>query len=251
MNPFKAIASALFFAGLSIAQAGEPSYAVMSLAGDRLTLIAQRHQVGSRTEAQPKQETALDDQVFDQVAVIAARAAILRAHPEAKPILMMTQDKALYRAQNTMFEQPLAHQADRDYLKGLLADQGAKYLLLVSRHSSKAAFGMYNSVESGAQLEGLGFYIDDVTVTRNMDTSASARGMVVPYAYIKVRLIDAESMQVLGESVAKQSRVYAHPSNEGAGMATFAAMTVAEKSAQIRSTLQKALDEALPALLAR
>lgn len=246
---FKAVVSTILMFCLGAAQAGEPTYAIMSLAGDTLTLVAQRHQVGSRTEAQPKQETALEDQVFDQVAVLAARAALLKARPAAKVVPMMTQDKGLYRAQNAMFEQPQAHQADRDYLKSLLAEQGATHLLLVSRHSAKAAFEMYNSVESGAQLEGLGFYIDDVTVTRNMQTSATARGMLIPFAYLKVRLVDAQTMQVLGESVAKQSRIFVRPSNEGSGMATFASMTLEEKTDQIRGATRRAVDEALPPLL--
>jgi hypothetical protein len=164
---------------------------------------------------------------------------------------MMTQDKALYRAQNAMFEQPEAYQADREYLKGLLAQQGVTHLILVSRHRSPAGMKMYNSVESGAQFEGLGFYIDDVTVTRNIETSASAKGMVVPFAHLKVRLLDARDLRVLGESVARKSQVYAQPSDEATGMATFSAMSVAEKTGQIRTMLERAVGEALPPLLQR
>lgn len=244
-----AIASAMLVVGMSAAGAQQPNYAVLSLVGDKLTLLAQRHQVGSRTESQPKQETELEDQVFDQAAVVAARASLLTAVPGAKPLLMMTQDKALYRAQNAMFEQPEGYQEDRDYLRSLLAQQGATHLVLVSKHRSQAELKMYNSVESGAWFEGLGFYIDDVTVTRNMNTSTSAKGMVVPYAYVKIRLLDARDLRVLGESVAKASQIYAPPSDEPAGMATFAAMSVAEKTGQIRKMLERAVGEALPPLL--
>jgi len=59
------------------------SVAVLSLAGSSLALHVQRHQVGSRTENAPVEVRPIDDPVFDQVAIIAARTSLLKLLPNA------------------------------------------------------------------------------------------------------------------------------------------------------------------------
>jgi hypothetical protein len=231
------------------AQTPPRSYAVLSLAGNTLALHANRHQVGSRTDHAPAQVLTLEDQIFDEAAIIAARAAILSTEPRAKLSLMMTQDKGLYGAQNDMFERPDAHTEDRDYLKSLLKTQGATHLVLISKFRSIAQFQLYNSSEGTGVLEGMGFYVDDMINLRRMDTQDGARGMLVPFAYVRVRLLDAATLAVVHEATAKQSVVMTQPSLESTGMQLFQAQTSADKVQHMRHLLTLAMADMIPRVL--
>lgn len=233
------------------AQSAARSYAVLSLAGDALALHAIRHQVGSRTNHAPVEVLAMDEQIFDQTAIVAARAAVLNTQPGAKLRLMMTQDKGLYGAQNSMFDLPDAHREDREYLKSLLASQGVTHLLLISKLRGNAEFKLYNSTVGTGVLEGLGFYVDDMIDLRFRDTQDVARGMFAPFAYVRVRLLDAATLDVVRELSAKQSVVKVQPSADSSGMESFAALTGVDKVQHIRTVLESAMDDMVPRLLAR
>ncbi len=227
------------------------SYAVLSLVGDTLTLQANRHAVGSHTDSAPKQVLAMDDQLFDQLALIAARSWIAEKQPGAKAVLMATQDKGLYRAQNEMFELPDAHQDDRDYLKSLLKDQGVSHLVLISKFRSNALVELQNANIGAGALEGLGFYVDDTLNIRDTATKDVGRGIMMPYAYVRVRLLDAQTLAVVREVTARKSRIMMQPSVESSGMDGFNGLNGTEKAKHIRTVLDDAMAGTLPDLLAQ
>ena len=231
------------------AQAQPRSYAVLSLAGDMVALHAIRHQVGSRTNHTPVENLPMADQIFDEVTVIAARAAVLKVAPGALLRPMLTQDKGLYGAQNAMFDLPDAHLEDREYLKSLLKEQGVTHLLLVSKFRSVPEFKLYDSTVGTGVLEGLGFYVDDIINLRNMDTAEFSRGMLAPFAYVRVRLVDAATLAVLQTATVKQSVVLLQPSVDSSGMAMFQASTGAEKVDLLRSVVESAMRDAVPRVL--
>ncbi len=236
--------------GMMNCASAQHSYAVLSLVGDSLTLQANRHEVGSHTNNAPRQVLAMSDQLFDQLTLIAARGGIAALQPDAKAVLMATQDPGLYRAQNAMFEQPEAHQEDRDYLKSLLKDQGVSYLVLISKYRSNAVMELDNAMIGSGALEGLGFYVDDMINIRNTTTNDTARGIMVPFAYLRLRLLDARTLEVVRETTVRKSRINARPSVESSGMDSFNDLNGTDKAKQIRAVLEDAMAGALPAVLA-
>jgi hypothetical protein len=226
------------------------SYAVLSLAGDALALHVYRHQVGSRTDSSPKEVNVVDDPVFDQMAIIAARSTLLRLRPGAALRLMMTQDKELYRAQNDMFEHPGAQLENREFLKTLLKEQGVTHALVISKFRGNAELKLLNTTEGSGYLEGLGFYIDDMIETRNTSDQTYSRGMLAPFAYVRVRLVDALTLDVIAEGTAKQSSIIVRPSADSSGMETFTKMPGSEKIKHIRTALESAMESVLPGLVA-
>lgn len=240
------------FASLSArAETSIRSVAVLSLAGNSLALHVQRHQVGSRTDSAPVEVRPIDDPVFDQVAIIAARSSLLKLLPDAKLNLMTTQDKGLYSAQNDLFEHPEQHVDDREYLKTLLKEQGVSHAIVISKFRGVAAIKLVDATVGSGALEGLGFYVDDMIETLNRRDDTRSRGMVAPFAYVRVRLVEAESLKVVGEGTAKQSFVIAHPSADSSGMDTFNKMTGADKIKHVRTALECAMEAILPGVLAR
>lgn len=250
----KALLSVLMvFGGLNAQADSAPirSVAVLSLAGNSLALHVQRHQVGSRTENAPVEVRPVDDPVFDQVAIIAARRSLLKLLPNAKLSLMTTQDKGLYSAQNDMFEHPEQHAEDREYLKSLLKEQGVSHAIVISKFRSVAAIKLVDATVGSGALEGLGFYVDDMINTLNRSDSTSSRGMVAPFAYVRVRLVDADSLKVVGEGTTKQSFIIARPSADSTGMETFNKMSGADKIGNVRTALERAMDAVMPGVLAQ
>ncbi|SFG93253.1 hypothetical protein SAMN05518865_12387 [Duganella sp. CF458] len=254
MSTAKAALSVLLvLAGMNVQAETAPirSIAVLSLVGNSLALHAQRHQVGSRTESSPVEVLTVEDPVFDQVAIIAARASLLKLLPNAKLSLMTTQDKGLYSAQNGMFEHPEQYVEDREYLKSLLKEQGVSHAIVISKFRGIAAIKLIDATVGGSALEGLGFYVDDMIRTINRSDDTSSRGMVAPFAYVRARLVEADSLKVVGEGTAKQSFIIARPSDDSYGMETFNKMTGADRVKNVRTALEHAMEAILPGVLAQ
>lgn len=248
-----ALLAAAFLAALcgaaTPAHAQARSYAVMSLVGNTLHIHAVRPAVGSRTEANSHHVLDVDAKVFDLTALQAANSALKTVQPSARTVLMMTDDAALYQAQNAMFDAPEANKDNRDYLISLLKDRGVSHLLLITRQRDHAYFKLTNGSSGSGQLEGLGFYIDDTTRfidTQNQDRS---QGMVGPFAYAKIRLLDAGNLAVLADAKATQSSIIARSSAEPSAMDLWESLTPSAKTDHINGLLDTAVRKAVTALL--
>jgi hypothetical protein len=247
-----ALAAVLFFAvPASRAQAPVRSYAVMSLAGNALSIHTFRHAVAARSEAVTKDVLPIAEQVFDAAALKAAHAAISQVQPGARVVLMMTQDAGLYSAQNAMFDDPAANKDNRDYLLSLLKDRGVTHLLLITKERDSARFKLTNGYAGQGSLEGLGFYIDDTVRFRNAESADSSQGMLGPFAYVKVRLLDASTLQLVRQARSIRSKILVKPSAMPNSMDMWTSMTSAEKIDQMESLLFTAMHEAVPPALAR
>ena len=230
-----------------LAQAS-PVYAVMSLAGDQLSIHATRPDVGTRTSGTSVHVLPVAEQVFDEAILLSVDAALKRAG--TTPVLMMTQDRELYKAANGMFEQPAANGDNRTYLQGLLRERKASHLVLVTRLRDNAPVKLSRrtSVSNGV-LEGLGFYVDDTTQLIDDRTAEAYFGMVAPFAYLKIRVLDAATLSVLQEKAVTFSFPVVRPSNHPSGMATWTGMTTSEKLVNIRQAVDGAVEKALPLVM--
>lgn len=229
--------------------AARRTYAVMSLAGNAISVLGVSQQVGSTLPSQTRKVIPIDDPVFDQAALLAADAVIKSRMPGTAPVLMMSADKGLYLAQNDMFEAPAANTENREYLKSLLKERGVTHLLLVTKMRENAAFKLTNGYAGNGSLEGLGFFIDEMYETRNTVTRDVSTGMVVPYAYVKVRLLDAATLEQLGEAGAKASTIIVRPSASAKAQEIWTTLSNAEKIDQLRGLLGCAMQDTLPQLL--
>lgn len=251
-NAVVAIAALLFSVSPAIhAEPAARSYAVMSLVGDAISVHAIRPEVGSRTDADSRHVLPIADPVFDVAALKAANSAILAAQPRAKVVLMSTQDAGLYKAQNAMFVEAYANKDNRDYLISLLKDRGVSHLVLITKLRANAKFTVRGGFAGSGSMEGLGFYIDDVTQLRNTQTSESATGMLTPFAHVKLRLLDATTLALVGEEDAVESTIIIRPSASPNAMDMWTKLTSATKIDYLDGLLGEAMKTAIPALLAR
>ena len=222
----------------------------MSLAGDAITVLGDSQQVGSNLPSHTRKVIPIAEPIFDQAVLLAADSLIKSLVPGAKPVLMMSDDPGLYKAQNALFDAPAENVDNREYLKGLLKERGVTHLLLVTKTRANAEFALTNGHAGNGSLEGLGFFVDEMFETRNQVTREVATGMVVPYAYVKVRLLDANTLELVGQAVAKQSRIIVRPGVSRKAEEIWTTMANAEKVDHLRQLLGCAMRQTLPQLLA-
>ena len=247
-----ALGATLFSASpFSHAEAAPRSYAVMSLVGDAISLHTIRPSVGIRSEAETKNVLPIAEPVFDAAALRAANTAIKEVEPGAKIVLMMTQDAGLYQAQNAMFDEAHANKDNRDYLSSLLKDRGVTHLLLITKERDNARFKLTNGYAGKGSLEGIGFYIDDTTRFHDSETSDSSQGMLGPFVYVKVRLLDAATLKPVRQIRAIVSTILVRPSALPNAMEMWTSMASAKKVEHIEDLLDKAMKEAIAPVLAR
>jgi hypothetical protein len=251
---FCAAFAALLFCVAPVGQAAAAaprSYAVMSLVGNAITVHTVRPSVGIRSEAETRNVLPIAETVFDAATVRAANEAIKQVQPDAKVVLLMTQDAGLYQAQNAMFEAAPANKDNRDYLISLLKERGVTHLVLVTKEHDHLRFKLTNGVAGKGSVEGLGFYIDDTSLLRNNETHDSAAGMLGLYAYVKVRLLDATTLALVRESAAPHSGIIIEPGASANAMDIWTKLASPKKIAYLEELLGETMRDAIPKLLAQ
>lgn len=228
--------SSLFLALSAHAETVPRSYAVLSLVGDAISLVAFKPETGSRIADDTRNVQPVKDAVFDTAAIQAANNMIKQVEPGAQTVLMLTQDQGLYKAQNDMFDSAGANKDNRDFLLSLLKNRPVTHLVLITKHRGEAQLKLADSYVGKGRIEGLGFYIDDTLSTMNQKTLNSSRGILAPFAYVKLRLIDAKTLEVLAEKYVKESIVVGNSSATANGQQTWNILSGTEKNQVHRTT---------------
>lgn len=235
--------------GLPAARAADSaprSYAILSLAGDAFSTVLQSPQIGSSIDKNEKQVFPISDKVFDVAAIEAANAFLKKADPQVRTVLLVTPDPGLYKAQNDMFESPSAYGDDRVFLKSLLTNRTVSHLVLITKLRAEANIWLTDGLISTGRLDGLGFYINNEIRVKDDTTLNTTAGVLAPFAYVKLRLVDAGTLDVVKEVVER----HANPvGNYNGSLASWGALTSAQKVDYLSQTYQDAVRKAMPRLL--
>ncbi len=205
------------------------NYAVLSLVGNAISAVSFGLATGSQIDTNGRKLIPIAEPVFDEAAIRAANSAILKLQPGVKTTLMLTQDPGLYAAQNALFDAADANKDNREYLKSLLGNRGATHLVLITKWRAEAEIHVLNASVASGRLEGLGFYMNADVSLRNLDTRNSETGLLAPFAYVNVRLIDATTLEVLGESHQKRSHVIGNDDRGATGLNAWHTLTSKQK----------------------
>lgn len=229
-------------------------YGILSLVGDSVMVVTYVPEVGSRLDTNDKQVYPLGaNTVFDEAAIRAASATLQQAQPAAERFLMLSTDEELRKAQNAMFDDPGSQQANRAYLKTLWQDKGVTHLILVSKYRADTELQFMDTSGGTGKIEGLGFYMDnrvEVTTFHRQGNNESSQGVLMPFAYVKLRLIDADTLAVEREVRLKQSEMatFAQNASERA-VRTWSVLTAKEKADYLDRLLRAAVSEGVLRLL--
>lgn len=231
--------------------ADQRHYALLSLAGDAVTTVTYVPGTGTRLNPNDKQMFALNNTMFDEAAIRAASTAVKQVRPDEAPLLMLSTDAELHQAQNAMFDDPAANQANRDYLKSLWKDKGVSHLILVTTYRADAELKYFQQSGGTGKIEGLGFYMDNkVHVVSMRDKNESTQGVLMPFAYVKLRLIDADTLAVVREVTQKQSQLVTYAQDADRDVRTWGALSAKQKMDYLEHLMRAAVTEGVPKLLA-
>jgi hypothetical protein len=187
---------ALCLAACAPAFAQSPrAYAVLSLVGDKLTMVSPRMTTGSHTDRNLRMEIATPDDGLDVIAVTAAGEALQRHQPGVPPSLFTSRDPKLFALQEALLESEELSAELAQSLKALLAEAKASHFVLITKYRAETSMRLYSTAVGRGKLAGLGFYVDRHMELKDVETGAKMTGFFSPYAYLRFALIDAATLQ--------------------------------------------------------
>ena len=245
----RAILVALAMLVATGAEAVERTYAVMSLVGDGLLIVQYRVKTGSTLSGRQRQAVPVADPVFDRTALLAVEAAVKRAQPKAEVVLFGGRDPGLLEVQAKSLGSAGSAQAIADALVPRLPKTAATHLIIVTKAQSATALRVDQSVVDTGPLEGLGFYVDPSIDTRPPEGSAAAgsQGLLAPFAYIDVALVDLATGRVVAERPVYAS--YSYTESQTGSLTPWDSLSSQEKMRILTKLIGDEVDKAVGALL--
>ena len=225
------------------------TYAVISLIGDKINIIGHRPTVGSNMDRNRQGTMEVRGRTLDDIAVAAASDAIGRFDPRASIVMLASNDPTLYELQDELFEPTERSRALlASAIKGPVQAQHATHLVLIRKHRGEAMLRMEMQYVGSGKIEGVGFYVDPILRTRRSDTRKQGSGFLAPFAYIKITLVDASTMAIIGEQTSAESTTLSTARAEGT-LNPLDVFTPAEKTAVLRNMIVGATARGVKAVL--
>lgn len=243
------IAALLLLAGTFAAQAqapapAAPKIAITSLVGDSLTVTAYREATGSNL-GNSSTYLKMPGPLLDITLLKVAQEAVAKAVPGATvfPLKVPVAGSNVDPAAIVVDDKVVAG----NVLVDALRQQGFTHLLTATKYRHVSAIRLaYGAVTFRGQLEGLGFYVDPILKVQNTRTGELSEGIVAPYLYIQLRLVDLATMEVRTQSITANSTAGASQNKTGAD--AWGALTPEEKIRAAETLIKDHVAQAIPAL---
>lgn len=244
----KALAAVLLFA-LPAGALAQRHYAILSLVGDEMMIVQRELQTGSRLDTNDRRAVQMPDATIDRMVVIAVDDAVRRADPAAKTTLLVSRRQAVYDAVARALPggTAAAFQAVRPMIESA---KGATHLILVTKYRHAAMLRLPDGHVGSGTLEGVGFYLDrgGPLLSRHSDTSSAERGLISPYAYMRISLIDLASGKVVAEERVIGSK--AHQAGEAVMGEAWAMLSAQEKDRRLHEVIREEAARVTPKVIA-
>lgn len=235
-------------AGLMLGAAAHaaPSYAVLSLVGDKIDIVTYQPVVGSQLDSNSHALLALPQDELDVAALRTINRALKAAMPDAQVALLAASTAEDFAGQERIFNGD--HVALPPEIDAALRREGATTLVLVTKHHGEARMRDLNEKLGSGRVEGLGFYLDGNKEIYNRETATTSVGYIAPFVYVDVALVDLGSRTVVRRTTVEAGHVI-EAAHNASGVNAWDALSAAEKVAMLKALLTSELDRAVPALL--
>jgi hypothetical protein len=231
------------------ADGGDPRYAVMSIIGDKVTLIGYRPQTGSNLDQNDRRVIPVSAPVLDNTTLLAVDDAVKRLQPRAVTTLLASRDPRLFALQDQPLDKPGDAAAAVAAIKELLQQSKATRLILVAPYRSEARFQLRDNLIGSGKLAGLGFYVDRMTRIQLVESGEAGTGYLAPYAYLSVSLIDAGTMTTIRRSIVTESQLLPTSAAKDATV-PWDTLTNEQKVEMLQALIGQGIDRAVSELLA-
>jgi hypothetical protein len=248
MKPLLAACLSLLLIGSAQAQNTDTPYkkvAVTSLIGDVITVDIYRKRVGTMIDSNLQEKLPVPTAVFDELALKTASDAVTKALPSASTATLSVAapgsdlDPAQFLVDGRI--------AASHRLAVALRDAGFTHLLVITKQRAQARLKFASSSVGSGYLQGIGFYIDNSLNTMRLDTQEKSRGMIAPYVYIKLALVDLASLQQIREQVINDSTTRSAAGHAEA-LDAWGAVTPEEKVSLLQELIRENVSAAIPLL---
>ena len=223
-----------------------PSYAAISLVGDKLDIVTYQPKVGTRLDNNSHTPLTLSEDELDAAALRAIGHSLHDAAPGAPVALLAASTPDSFADQDHIFNSN--HVTLPAEIDAAVHREGVTMLVLVTKHRGEAHLKQRNSFVGSGMLDGLGYYLDTNKRTRNYDTNVRSTGYLAPYVYADVSLIDVTTSTIVRQATIMSGYVIG-TSNNGQAVHPWDALSNEEKVEQLKSLLTKELQETVPALI--
>ncbi len=223
----------------------QPVYAILSLIGDELSVIASQLKVGDAPESNFKRAVAIEEPVFDTIAIRATIDSVRRARPGAELAALNTRSPVLFAKQKQLFVEQNGLMSIPEAVLGALAQQGATHLILITKYRDDTKLLISTAPAGSDRMEGLGFFLNGAALTTDPATGSAARGYISPFAYFRVDLIELPSRKLAKTRVVSASEPFS-AARAPSGDDPWMALTAAEKIAAIEALLTREIGRVIP-----
>lgn len=245
----RTLITAILLLALPAGAMAQRHYAILSLVGDEMMIVQREMQTGSRLDTNARQSVSMPDAAIDRAMLLAIDDAVRRADPNAKTTLLVSRRQAVYDAVARALDKGGTTAAAFEAVRPIVATaKGATHLILVTKYKHAAMLRIRDGHVGSGTLEGVGFYVDYGSTARSYETNEAERGLISPYAYFRVSLIDLASGKVLAEDRVIGSKATSVP--VGTIGNAWAALTPQDKDKQLQEIIREEAARVVPMVIA-
>ena len=223
-----------------------PSYAAISLVGDKLDIVTYQPQIGSRLDNNSHTPLTLTEDELDTAALRAIGHSLHTVAPGAPVALLAASTPDSFADQDRIFNGD--HVTLPAEIDAAVHREGATMLVLVTKHHGEAKLKMRNAFVGSGMLDGLGYYIDTNKHNRVRETAVRSIGYLAPYVYADVSLIDVGTSTVVRHATIMSGYTIG-TSNNAEAVHPWDALSNAEKVERLKSLLTRELQDTVPTLI--
>lgn len=257
MTVRKLNARILFFAALVLGSASTPvlaadppTYAFLSLVGDKLEIVVKEGAIGSNLDRNRHEEPiAIKDDMFDGVAVSVAAQAIAKLVPGAQMTALNTRSPALFQDQQVLFQIKGDEVSLPDAIRSALAAEKATHLVLLTKQPGRTKVQFLARGSDTGRLEGIGLYVDGSTRLREINSGKEGQGFIAPYFYARIALIDVARSKVIKTLPITATSILSTVNEEAGSRNPWTTLTLEQKINAVRHLIESEMNRAVPLLL--
>jgi len=205
----KTLLTAFLLLALPLGAAAQRHYAILSLVGDEMVIVQRELETGSRLDTNSRQAVQMPDASIDRAVVLAVEDGVRKAEPGARTTLLVSRRQSVYDAVTRALDKGGSTAAAFEAVRPVVASaKSATHLILVTKYRANTRVRIPTGTVGHGTLEGVGFYVDYGSTARSYLTGDAERGVLSPYAYMRVSLIDLASGRVVAEERVLASNGY-------------------------------------------
>lgn len=244
-NRRKLLASAIALSAVGTVGAQSRRWAALSLVGDKIEIIGARPEIGSRISQNRRRWADDVENTMDRYVLRAVERAVRTQDRGATVAMLALPGSALYDRPERAFD------GRQVALPGAVVDaliaSRSSHLLLVTKWRDEVRLPLYDSTAGVGAVSGIGFYVDtDLRlIIRSAGETAghAANGVLAPFVYAKLSLVDVQSGEVVREELVREMRSYATASNPKAE-GPWDVLSAEEKIDVLRNMIDQSIGQA-------